>query len=294
MTIRTILAAVSGGSASEGAVETAFELARRFEAHVEALHIRVDERQALMAYGDGFGAPLAGDLVARIAEETAANAAAARRIFDAALARHGLAVRTAPPPLKPGEPRRFEASAAWREETGYAPELVSRRARLFDLVVLGRSDRVVDQPHSDTVEDTVLRSGRAVLLAPAKPTEALGRSIAIGWNGSAQAVRAITAALPLLAEARDVRIITIGTTDEGGGAEVVEYLAWHGVDATARLARPIERVGVGELLLATARDEGADLLVMGGWGQASWREMLFGGATREIVGTSLLPLLLAH
>lgn len=294
MTIRTILVAVSGGSASEGAVEMAFQLARRFEAHVEALHVRVDERQAMMLYGDGMGAPLAGDLMGRIAEETAANAAAARRIFDAALARHGLAVRTTPPPLKPGEAHRFEASAAWREETGYAPELVSRRARLFDLVVLGRSDRVVDQPHSDTVEDTVLRSGRPVLLAPAKPPEELGRSIAVGWNGSAEAVRAISSALPLLAAARDVRVITIGTTDEGVGAEAVEYLAWHGVNATARLARPIERVGPGELLLATARDEGADLLVMGGWGHAPWRQMLFGGATQEIVGTSLLPLLLAH
>lgn len=294
MTIRTILAPVSGGAATQGAIDTAFGLARRFSAHVEALHARPDERQTVMLYGDGFGAPLAGELLERIAEETAANAAAARRAFDAAVAREHVPLRTAPPPLKPGAPRSFEASAAWREETGYAPEIVSRRARLFDLVVLGRSDRVVDRPHSDTVEDTVLRSGRPVLLAPAKPSPDLGRSIAVGWNGSAECVRAVAAALPLLEQAKDVRIITVGATDEGLGAEALEYLAWHGVAARAVLARPIEHVGPGELLLATARDEGADLLVMGGWGHTPWREMLFGGATREIVGTSLLPLLLAH
>jgi nucleotide-binding universal stress UspA family protein len=294
MTIRTILAPLSGGAATQGAIDTAFGLARRFSAHVEALHVRPDERQTLMLYGDGFGAPLAGELMDRIAKETAANAAAARRAFDAAMAREQFPLRAAPPPLTPGAARNFEASAAWREETGDAPEIVSRRGRVFDLVVLGRSDRVVDQPHSNTVEDTVLRSGRPVLLAPAKPSPDLGRSIAVGWNGSAEGVRAVAAALPLLEEAEDVCIVTVGATDEGLGAEAAEYLAWHGVAAKTILARPIERVGQGELLLATARDEGADLLVMGAWGQATWREMLFGSATREIVGTSLLPLLLAH
>ena len=151
MTIRTILAPLSGGAATQGAIDTAFGLARRFGAHVEAVHVRPDERQTLMLYSDGFGAPIEGELLDRIAEETVADAAAARRAFDAAV----------------------------------------------DLVVLGRSDRVVDRPHSDTVEDTVLRSGRPVLLAPAKPSPDLGRSIAVGWNGSAEGVRAMAAALPL-------------------------------------------------------------------------------------------------
>jgi nucleotide-binding universal stress UspA family protein len=165
---------------------------------------------------------------------------------------------------------------------------------MFDLIVLGRSERVVDEPHSDTVEDTVLQSGRPVLLAPAFPPEELGRRIAIGWNGSPQAVRAMVAALPFLAQAKDVRVITVGPSDEARGADAVEYLAWHGVAATARDVMPIAGTGPGEQLLATARDEGCDFLVMGGYGHTPWRELLFGGATREVVGTSMLPLLLAH
>ena len=50
----------------------------------------------------------------------------------------------------------------------------------------------------------------------------------------------------------------------------------------------------GQQLLSAAREEDADLLVMGAYGQVAWREFLFGGATREVVGVSLLPLLLAH
>jgi nucleotide-binding universal stress UspA family protein len=33
---------------------------------------------------------------------------------------------------------------------------------------------------------------------------------------------------------------------------------------------------------------------MGGYGRSPWREMLFGGATRHVIGTSLLPVLLSH
>ena len=53
-------------------------------------------------------------------------------------------------------------------------------------------------------------------------------------------------------------------------------------------------VAVGQQLLAAARGENADLLVMGGYGKAPWREMLLGGATRQVIGSSLLPILIAH
>lgn len=293
MAIRTILTAISGGSASHGAIETACRLARRFDAHVEAIHVRVDERQAVLLYGDGFGAPLAGELLEQIAQDAAKAAAAARGAFDAAIARHNLPLRVSPP-APAGPKQAFEASAAWREETGYAPDIVTRRGRLFDLIVLGRSDRVVDEPHSDAVEDAVLQSGRPVLLAPAHPPDELGRAIAVGWNGSPSAVHAISAALPFLLQAKDVRIITVGPTEDATAVEPVEYLAWHGIAATARDVKPVDGVGPGEQLLATARDEGCDFLVMGGYGHTPWRELIFGGATRQIVGTAMLPLLLAH
>lgn len=293
MTLRTILVAVSGGSASAGAVDAACRLAKRFGAHVEALHVRVDEREALLLYGDGFGAPLGGDLLDRIAADAAAAAANAKRIFDEAVARFGLPLYAAPP--APGANKvATEGSAVWREEIGIAPEVVARRGRLFDLIVLGRSERAVDEPHSNTVEETLLKSGRPVLLAPAVPPAKLDDTIALGWNGSVEAVRALVAAMPFLARAQKVRVITVGTSEAGSGAEAVEYLAWHDIAATAVVVPRIEGVGPGEQVLAAARDEGAGLLVMGGYGHKPWRELLFGGATREVIGTSLLPLLLAH
>jgi nucleotide-binding universal stress UspA family protein len=75
---------------------------------------------------------------------------------------------------------------------------------------------------------------------------------------------------------------------------LTQHLAWYGLRATVGDVYAQKGVGVGELLLAAARERGADLLVMGSYGHAPWRELLFGGATREVVGTSLLPLLLSH
>ena len=294
MSIRTILYAVSGGSAGEGAAELACRLARRFEAHVEGFHVRADPRQAALAFGDGFGSPVVGDLIERAAQEVAEAAQRAKQHFDKSIATHGLPLRSEPPTLKPGEAVALEATAGWREETGFAGDIVPRRARLFDLVVLGRSERVVDQPHTDVLEDTLMHCGRPVLLAPAHAPQEVGATVAIAWNASAEAARAVAGALPFLRHAKSVRVLTAGATDGAEGLALVQALAWHGIAATARHPAPLPGVAVGQQLLAAAREDNADLLVMGGYGRAPWREMLLGGTTREVVGHGLLPILIAH
>ena len=96
---------------------------------------------------------MSGEFIDRFIEDADAIAKATEASFDAAIARHQIAKCVAPPEQSPAEMR---ASAAWHDETGNASALVSRRARFFDLVVLGRSDRVVDQFHSDVIEQTLV------------------------------------------------------------------------------------------------------------------------------------------
>lgn len=281
----TILAAASGGTASAGAVEIGCRLAKRFDARIEGFHVMPDPRQFIMAAG--FDVPVTADLVDRLVEDSKQVAARAKAAFEQAAARNGLPAGKSSGKNAP--------SASWREDTGYAPTAVAERGRFFDLVVLGRSDRIIDQPHTDAVEQTLMRSGRPVLLAPAKAPASLGETIAVGWDGSASAVHAVSGTLKLLAAARRVVVITVGKTNgASGGAAVIEYLSWHGIAAELRHVQPVQGVGAGEQLLASAREEDADLLIMGGYGHAPWREILFGGATRQIVGSSLLPVLLAH
>jgi len=285
MPLRTIFVAASGGTASDGAVETACRLAKRFEAHLEGFHVKVDPRDIVMMASDGFGMPISGDWIDKLVTDAGELAAKTKAAFIATVGRHGLPLAEQPRP---------DASACWREETGYAPVLVAERARFFDLVVLGRSERVVDRPHTDTIEETLIHSGRPVLIAPAKAPDAIGDKIALGWNGTAESVRVLAASLPLLASAREVVIVTVGDDAAASASAVIEHLAWHGVKARHRKVMPVSGVGPGEQVLAETRDEGADLLVMGGYGHRPWRELLFGGATRQVIGHSLLPILIAH
>ncbi|HUK61315.1 MAG TPA: universal stress protein [Stellaceae bacterium] len=285
MALRTILVAASGGSASDGAVETACRLAKRVGAHLEGFHVKVDPTQIAMLAADGLGMPVAGDWIDRLIEDADKLAETTKGKFAAAVERNGMSMKATP---------QAPAPASWHVEIGYAPVLVARRARFFDLAVLGRSERVVDRPHSDTIEETLVLSGRPVLLAPAKPPTAIGHRVALGWNGSAEAVHVMSAALPILEKADAVSAITVGDDAEADPLPLLEYLLAHGISAKHRRVLPVRGVGPGEQLLAEARDLDSDLLVMGAYGHRRWRELLFGGATREIVGTSLLPVLLAH
>ncbi len=291
MTIKTILAAASGGSASDGTVELACRFARRFGAHLEGFHARPDPRDLFTYSGDGFGMSMSGEFIDRFIKDADAIATKTKAAFGAAAAKHQLPLTAAPSQQISDK---IAASAAWHEETGYGPTLVSRRARFFDLTVLGRSERVIDQPHTDVVEQTLVNSGRPVLLAPAKTPGEVGDNVALGWNGSAEATRAMAAALPFLATATAVTIITIGEKHQESAAALIDYLGWHGITAKHSHVPAVTGVGPGQQLLSAAREANADLLVMGGYGHMPWREFLFGGATREVVGASLLPLLLSH
>jgi nucleotide-binding universal stress UspA family protein len=287
MPIKTILVAASGGSATAGAFELACGLAARLKAHVEGYHVLLDPLAAFAAFGADDGVVVSGSFINELVAKAEAAAAEMKAAFEAAAQRHGLAPA--------GEPGGDKSSSCWRQEAGYAPSLVARRARFFDLVVLGRSERAVRGPSSDTIEETLRESGRPVLLAPSKAPSGIGRSIALAWNGSAEAVRALAVALPMLAAAEKVQVITAGDAADSDAAEVITHLAWHGV-AAARHNVPFHfGDGIGTALLEAAKSAGADLLVMGGYGHLPLREALFGGATREVIGTDApLPLLLVH
>jgi nucleotide-binding universal stress UspA family protein len=287
MTIKIILAAASGGTASGGAVELGCQLAQRFKAHLECFHVRLDPRELILAasFGD-YGMLMDGAWIERVTEEAEATAVKTKSAVMEILRRRGLTLADDPPQAGP--------SAAWREETGYAAHTVPWHARFSDLVVLGRSDRVVGQPHTDVIEETLIHSGRPVLLASAQLSGTVGNIVAIGWNGSPPAVRALHASLPFLSSARTILLITAGDRHEESAASAKQYLAWHSIGGEIRHLSRKSGVNAGGQLLTIARDEGADLLVMGGYGHTPWRELLFGGATREVVGTTSLPVLLSH
>jgi nucleotide-binding universal stress UspA family protein len=289
MSIRTILAAASGGSATAGAIGLGCQLARRFEAHLEGFHVLPDPTAVFAATDGGMGAPASVGLVETVMAQAVTQATQTRALFEDIIRQHRIP-HSVVPQLAACRP-----SASWHQETGSAPALVARRGRFFDLVVLGRSERVINEPHSNTIEDTVLSSGRPVLLAPSQAAPSgIGNVIAVAWNGSSQAVRALTAALPLLYKANAVSLITTDDLDPDDSQAAINYLAWHNVNAEQRWIEAGSGRHIGRALIDEAQYAAADLLVMGGYGHAPWRELFLGGVTRTALATMPLPLLLVH
>ncbi len=142
------------------------------------------------------------------------------------------------------------------------------------------------------LEVALLQTGQPVFIVPPQSQERVASKIAIGWNASAEAARAVAAAMPCLTVADAVTIL-ISPKRAASAKDLAGHLVWHGVKASVRQFRVGTR-SVGETLLAEARALKADLLVIGGYSHVRARELLFGGVTRHILAATEIPVMMAH
>jgi len=167
-------------------------------------------------------------------------------------------------------------------------------ARYHDLSLIGweptnRSARVV-------AEALIFDSGRPVMLLPDALPQTIGH-IAVAWDGSRVAARAISDALRLLGNAKSASVILVtdekAIQDTSGAERLAEYLARHNLQSSIHHVRSAGR-SIGETLQAEAQKLGADLLVMGAYGHSRLRQFVLGGATRGILEDLQMPVLLSH
>jgi len=172
------------------------------------------------------------------------------------------------------------------------------RTRLSDLIVLGQEDEEHPEPLREVlIEAALFDSGVPLLLVPyVSPPTFADRKAMVAWDGSRTASRAVHAALPMLEHARKVTVVVVedGYKMEGeAGADIALYLARHGL--TVEIERiPRASTGVGDTLLNYVSDNAIDLVVMGGYGHSRMREFILGGATRSILQSMTVPVLMAH
>jgi nucleotide-binding universal stress UspA family protein len=177
---------------------------------------------------------------------------------------------------------------------------VVRHALCSDLLVLGQHDRHDTQSGgvpADFVASVLLASGKPALVVPCLGDFAdVGKEVLIAWKPTREAARALTAAMPLLHGARRIHLAAeADTVLRGAGASEVEaYLRRHGVGAPIERHAEMPADAPGEGLLSLAADAGADLLVMGCYGHGRIRELILGGATRTVLGSMTLPVLMVH
>ena len=178
---------------------------------------------------------------------------------------------------------------------------VIHHALLADLLILGQHDaneRASGVP-ADFVPSVIVASGRPALVVPYVGNfSTIGRDALIAWKATRESARAVSAALPLLRGARRVHVTApseVGLDGEGSTVDDLEqYLRQHGISAPIQKHGPLESSSPGEGLLSLAANTNADLLVMGCYGHSRARELILGGATRTILQSMTLPVLMAH
>lgn len=275
--IRDILVNLAQGVETDRACDFAASLAASFGAHLTGLSVayEIDVPPFYM------GALPTDFIDAQVLEnQSAAEKASAR--FTAAASAAGV----------PHEVRSLSASL------GVAANSFAEMARLFDLTVVAQPDPDRPGPEEVIAETVLMESGRAVLIVPYVQTKPFSAERAVvAWDGSRPAARALAEALPLLHRTKEVevfRVVSHREEEDTVGADVVRHLARHGLNAKVRKLPVTSGEPIAAAILNEVADQGADFVVMGGYGHSRIRELVLGGVTREILATMTVPVLMAH
>jgi len=279
MSIKTILVYVPSAKNAAATLGAVLKVAGAGNAHIIGLHLTPD----LPVYGE-FPAEVSQEVVDRLQKAGEQAATAAKLAFEEA----------------------FKDSAATHEWRGFVAsyvmgaDLIAQQGRSADLIVCGKASDEVPDAWSDFAETALMRSGRPVLIVPPGAAEKpVGTHAVIAWNDTREAARAVFDSLALIQDAASVRAITLIDNEEQraaaetNGAPLVATLARHGIKAAFEVSYTAGG-STGEAILARLLNNSCDLLIMGGYSHSRFREMLFGGVSRDILRNTWVPTLVSH
>jgi len=278
MTFKNILVHVDDGRTCGRRLALAARLATDFGAELVGAYL-VPTREL----APSVAALLPADVVARRLHETGVAQQEAEARFREAATAAGV------------------ASIEWRAPAGPAVESAVAHARCTDLVVLGQGD-VGDADFAfgqQLTEAVVLGAGRPAVVVPyAAAPATCGQRILVAWDGGREASRALGDALPLLARAQQVTVMSVhssgtGATDHAATSRLSAYLRSHRIEIAVDHS-VVDDMKVGEWLLSRAADLGSDLIVMGAYAHTRLREFVLGGVTRSMLEAMTVPVLMAH
>jgi nucleotide-binding universal stress UspA family protein len=279
MAIKTILAYLPSERNAAAILEAALKIASVRNAHLIGLHLIPE----LPVYGE-FPAEVSQEVMDRLLKVGNDAAAAAKRVFEEA-------VKASP---ITSEWRCYKASY------GAGAELIAQQGHGADLIVCGKTAEDVPDAWSDFAQTAIMKSGRPVLVLPAGPApKQIGNHAVIAWNDTREATRAVFDSLDLIRYAATVRAVTLIEKEtqkeaaEALGANLIAALRRHGINASLDVSFA-GASSTGEALLSKLVDDGCDLLIMGGYSHSRFREMIFGGVSRDILRESWVPTLISH
>lgn len=279
MDYKTIVVHMDRGARRTQRLELGLAMAREHEAHLVGLFALSTLRIPSHAIAEA-GSTLLEQLRKRQAEQAAEAEAEFRKVA----AREGV------------------GTVEWRVSQQDAIAAVRLSARYADVLIAGQPEPADAIPSGLAIgfqEEVLLSTGGPVLFVPyAGKFERVGSRVLVAWDAGREAARAVSDALPLLRRADHVEVVVFDpekslSHGEIPGADISLYLARHGVKASAAQLTGAG-MDVGNQILSRAADLGSDLIVMGGYGHSRMRELMLGGATRTVMETMTVPVLMSH
>jgi len=289
MGMKTILVPIDGSKGSFAALSRAFVVARRFGAHIKALHVMT--RGADIAGTGTYNLPakLRKSVEGKADQLAMEKAAELQEFFEGHCLDNDIPISKQP--LKQGG-----ATAVWHQESGSVDKVLIHHGRVSDVIAVPRpkikKGVVRRSPMGRAIEAILLGTGRPVLIDPPKSKAKQCARIAIGWNDSAECSRAVAMTMPWLAEMDEVSVL-VSKKRKPSVKALAEYLSWYGVKANIVL---LDGKGdsIGEAMLNVCSEVSADFLIVGGFSHARARELLFGGVTRYLLQNSNIVTIMTH
>lgn len=183
---------------------------------------------------------------------------------------------------------------SWIDSSGPVSDCILKAATLADIIVLNRKLDGFPYPDMHEIASRVVTQARKPVVAVPDSLRRfdMGRAL-IAWDGQSSAAATMRAAVPLLALASEVEILTVND----GAARVdpthaAEYLSRHGIHAVVKVIDDVVHVA-DTVIIQEAKRWRADYILMGAYGRGRMMET-FGGITRRMLASSDLPLILGH
>jgi nucleotide-binding universal stress UspA family protein len=279
--MKTILVPTESHEQMRAGLAAALALAQQFDSYIEgfALRFRVNE---FIAVDMGGAIPLE-----TLREESLDEGRHARAMFEAFMQEHS---------VPRGDGAAASLSYGWRDDAPDGEDFVGSHGRVFDIIVMSRSETSSAGLHERAIESGLFDSGRPVLIAGPTPPAQVGANVLVHWNCSTEQARVTAFAMPLLRKADRITVLHVEGGAEVPGpsaAQATRHLQRNGFNAEL-LTVGLQGRSTGEAVLAAAQSLGCDLLVKGAYTQSRLRQMIFGGATRHILAHATLPVLMAN
>lgn len=274
MSLQTILVHLANDEDHMVRLRVAYHLARRLEAHVIALYITTPVGMPVAIEGRGASFRFLQE-AEEIAKEKARKVEAE---FQEWCKEQGVTYE-------------------WHVAKGDHLRLLARNATYADLAVVSQSSPSnLEEVLFDHLPDRLPFAAPCPTLVVPQGLDVreVGRRVLVAWKETRECSRAVRDALPFLAAAEDVLLLSV--EENGSEAQSLPHaqawLAHHNVKARTNLVK--ERGRVGDVLMDKAVKGGYDMMVMGGYGHSRLRELVLGGATHEVLTRARLPVLMSH